>query len=79
MIYLVGCTMFTNKTNRNIELIYLEAMVDLNKVNRWLWGGITLAHLYHYLTDYVRSGTKTMDDCVTLLMVINLILFVYLI
>lgn len=79
MLYLVVCMLFANKTKINIELIYLEAMVDLNRVNRWSWEGMTLAHLYHYLTDFVRPGMKTMDGCVTLLMIINLIIFVYLI
>jgi len=38
-----------------------------------------LAYLYHYLDDFVRLRNKTMVGCVTLLMVINLILFLYLI
>jgi hypothetical protein len=53
--------------------------MDLNTVGRWLWGGMALAYLYHYLDDFVRPCNKTMTGCVTLMMVINLILFVYVI
>lgn len=49
-MYLVGCTLFTNKTDKHTEVIYLECTVDLTAMNRWLWGGMTLAHLYHYMT-----------------------------
>lgn len=79
LIYLVGCTLFTNKTDKHTEVINLECMVDLTAMNRWLWGGMKLAHLYHYLTDSVQPRTKTMSGCVTLLMVINSIMFIYLI
>lgn len=47
ILYLVGSTLFANKTNIHINMIYLECMVDLNTVGRWSWGGMTLAYLYY--------------------------------
>jgi hypothetical protein len=70
LLYLVGSALFTNKTNRNIDLVYLDCMTDFNAIGKWSWGGMTLAYLYDYLDDYVRLRNKTMAGCVTLLMVI---------
>lgn len=69
LLYLVGSALFTNKTNRHINLIYLDCMADLHAIGKWSWGGMTLAYLYGYLDDYVRLNNKMMADCVTLLMV----------
>ena len=69
LLYLVGCTLFTNKTNRHIDLIYLDCMADLNAIGKWSWGGITLAYLYDYLDNFVRLNNMTMAGCVTLLTV----------
>jgi len=68
--YLVGSALFTNKTNRHINLIYLDCMTDLQAIGKWSWGGMTLAYLYDYLDDSVRLNNITMTGCVTLLMII---------
>jgi len=70
LLYLVGSVLFTNKTNRHIDLIYLDCMVDLNAIGKWSWGGMTLTYLYDYLDDFVHLCNKTMSGCVTLFMVI---------
>ena len=58
LLYLVGCAMFTNKTNRHIDLIYLDCMADLQAIGKWSWGGMTLAYLYDYLDDSVRLNNR---------------------
>jgi len=70
LIYLVDSALFTNKTNRHIDLIYLDCMVNLQAIGKWSWGGITLAYLYNYLDDFVRLNNRTMAGYTTLLMVI---------
>jgi hypothetical protein len=70
LLYLVGCALFTNKTNRHIDLIYLDCMTDLQAIGKWSQGGMTLAYLYDYLDDFVRSNNITMAGSTTLLMVI---------
>jgi len=35
LLYLVGCALFTNKTNRHIDLIYLDCMADLQAIGKW--------------------------------------------
>jgi len=70
LLYLVGSTLFTNKMNIHIDLIYLDCMADLQAIGKWSWGGMTLAYLYDYLHDSVLLNNRTMTGCVTLLMVI---------
>jgi len=76
LLYIAGSALFTNKTNRDIDVIYLDCMVDLNAIGKWSWGGMTLAYLYDYLDDFVHLCNKTMAGCVTLLMVTYLIFFI---
>ena len=70
LLYLVGCALFTNKTNKHIDLIYLHCMADLQAIGKWSWGGMTLAYLYNYLDDSIILNNITMFGCTTLLMVI---------
>jgi len=72
LLYLVGSTLFTNKTNIPIDMVYLDCMVDLNAIGKWSWGEMILAYLYDYLDDFVCPCNKTMAGCVTFMMVINL-------
>jgi hypothetical protein len=70
LLYLVGCALFTNKTNSHINLIYLDCMADLQAIGKWSWGGMTLAYLYDYLDDSVILNNRTMAGSTTLIMVI---------
>ena len=70
LLYLVGSVLLTNKTNRHIDLIYLDYMADLQAIGKWSWGGMTLTYLYDYLDDSVILNNITMVGCTTLLMVI---------
>jgi len=46
LLYLVGSALFTNKTNRHIDLVYLDRVTDLQAIGKWSWGEMTLAYLY---------------------------------
>jgi hypothetical protein len=39
LLYLIGSALFTNKTNRRIDLVYIDYMVDLNVIGKWSWEG----------------------------------------
>nr|ABN08023.1 IMP dehydrogenase/GMP reductase, related [Medicago truncatula] len=69
LLYLVGCAMFTNKTNRHIDLIYLDCMADLQAIGKWSWGGMALAYLFDYVDDSVILNNRTMAGSTTLFMV----------
>lgn len=68
LLYLVGCALFTNKTNRHFDLIYLDCMADLQAIGKWSWGGMALAYLYAYLDDSVILNNRTMAWSTTLFM-----------
>jgi len=46
LLFLVGLTLFTNKTNKNVNLIWLEGTHDLYMVHEWSWGRVTLDFVY---------------------------------
>jgi len=45
LVFMVECTMFTNKSNKNINLIWLDAMQDLDMIHKssWGWNGTSLS------------------------------------
>jgi hypothetical protein len=51
LLYLVGCLLFGDKSNKLIELIYLTTMEDYATMSDYMWGGMTLAYLYHCLSE----------------------------
>lgn len=65
--FLVGCTIFTDNSNKHINMIWLNVIRDLGKIHAWSGGGMTLAYLYHYLckaTDFAKTfiGGYMTDD-----------------
>jgi hypothetical protein len=49
LLYLIGGTIFTNKSMQYVDVIFLTYLQDLSLVNTWNWGASGLAYLYHYL------------------------------
>ncbi|GAU27956.1 hypothetical protein TSUD_146740 [Trifolium subterraneum] len=49
LLYLIGGTIFTNKSMQYVYVIFLTYLQDLSLVNTWNWGASGLAYLYHYL------------------------------
>ena len=56
LLLLVGYTIFANKNNKSVNLIWLKAFQNLDTLVEWSWGGMTLAFLYSQL--YLTSGAK---------------------
>jgi hypothetical protein len=71
LLYLVGCLLFGDKSNKHIELIYLTTMEDYAAMGDYSWGGMTLEYLYHCLSEVSLLDGKALGGSVTLLMVIN--------
>jgi hypothetical protein len=57
LLYLLGATIFTNKSGQYVDVIFLTYLQDLNVVNTWNWGASGLAYLYNYLD--IASCPKT--------------------
>ncbi|GAU10078.1 hypothetical protein TSUD_423770, partial [Trifolium subterraneum] len=49
LLFLVGATIFTNKSAQYVDVIFLQYFQDLNTVNQWNWGASGLAYLYNYM------------------------------
>ena len=71
LLYLVGCLLFGDKSNKRIELIYLSTMDDYAGMRNYSLGGMTLAYLYHCLFEVSLPGGRALGGNVTLLTVRN--------
>ncbi|XP_039685571.1 protein MAIN-LIKE 2-like [Medicago truncatula] len=68
LLYLVGCLLFGDRSNKRIELIYLTTMADgYTGMRNYSWGAMTLAYLYGELADACRPGHRALGGSVTLL------------
>ena len=71
-LYLVGCLLIGDKSNKCIELVYLTTMEDgYAGMHNYSWGGMTLAYLYHCLAEASLPGDRALGGSVTLLTVRN--------
>ncbi|GAU12707.1 hypothetical protein TSUD_121990 [Trifolium subterraneum] len=67
LLFLVGCTIFSNKTSYYLHVVYIQYFQDLSSVHEWNWGAAALVHLQHYLDDASQAGTSQMAGYMTLL------------
>ena len=49
LLYLLGCTLFTDKSATRVPIFYLELLMDFGQIKLHAWGVAALAHLYHQL------------------------------
>ena len=72
LLYLVGCLLFGDKSNKRIELVYLTTMEDgYARMRNYSWGEMTLAYLYHCLAEASLPGDRALGGSVTPLTVKN--------
>jgi len=72
LLYLVGCLLFGDKSNKHIELVYLTTRDDgYAGMHNYSLGGMTLAYLYHYLAEASLPGDRALGGSVTLFTVKN--------
>jgi len=73
LLYLVGCLLFGDRSNKRIELVYMTTMEEgYAGMRNYSWGGMTLAYLYAELAEACLPGDKALGGSVTLLTVRNL-------
>jgi len=51
LLYLVGITLFIDKSQTYVDVVYLRYFRDLVVVSSFSWGAATLAHLYRELNN----------------------------
>lgn len=67
LLYLVGCTIFTDKSGTRVNLQYLKFFTVLENVSNYAWGSGCLAWLYRQLGYASRAGVKQIGGYLTLL------------
>ncbi|KAK1285577.1 hypothetical protein QJS10_CPB20g00780 [Acorus calamus] len=67
LLYLLGCTIFPDKTGTYVSVEHLQYLEDLDRVKEFSWGAATLVHLYRGLGMASRAKCKTISGYLTLL------------
>ncbi|KAK2401697.1 hypothetical protein QL285_051272 [Trifolium repens] len=67
LIFLVGCTIFSNKSNYYVEVVYLQFFQDLSTVHQWNWGAAALSHLEMDLDQASLAKTTQMAGYISFL------------
>jgi len=78
LLLLLGWTIFSGKNSKNINLLWLLALQDMDELDNWSWGGMRLAFLYEQLSLTSDSSVASCGDYMTLLVVIFVFLLFYL-
>lgn len=67
LLFLLGCTLFTDKSTTWVPIMYLKLLTKLWELHEYAWGATTLAHLYRQLGMTNRVDVKQMVGYITLL------------
>ena len=66
---LMGIMIFTNKSQWNVDVVYLRYFRDLDLVAGYSWGAAALTHLYRELNNAARWNCSQVAGYLTLLQV----------
>jgi len=69
LLYLVGITLFIDKSQNVVDVVYLRYFRDLDHVVGYSWGAAALAHLYRELNNAARWNYSQVAGYLTLLQV----------
>jgi len=69
LLYLVGITIFTDKSQWDVDVVYLRYFRDLDLVVGYSWGAAALAHLYKELKNAAHWNCSQVTGYLTLLQV----------
>jgi len=69
LLYLVGITIFTDKSQWVVDVVYLRYFRDLDLVAGYSWGAAALAHLYRELSNAAYWNCSQVAGYLTLLQV----------
>ena len=67
LLFLLGCTLFADKTATRVPVVYLTLLADLDADSTYAWGAGALAFLYRHLGLATRSGVQQMAGYMTLM------------
>jgi hypothetical protein len=58
LLYLVCCTIFSNKSQNYRDVVYLQYFEDLSEVGNWNWGAAALVYLQAYMAKSCKKLGK---------------------
>ena len=66
LLHMVGCTLFANKSDTHVHVVFLDDIHDLTQSGSYTWGATTLVHMYDNLNDASKSNAKQLAGYNTL-------------
>jgi len=69
LLFLLGSTLFPDKSQNRIPITYLDLVEDHQEVRATSWASAALCHLYRSLREASRAEAKLVSFCYTLLQV----------
>ncbi|XP_028091890.1 protein MAIN-LIKE 2-like [Camellia sinensis] len=67
LLFMLGCTLFSDKSGTRVPVVYLGLLMDLGFIHTYAWGAAALAFLYRQLRYASRSRVKQIGGYMTLL------------
>ncbi|GAU21138.1 hypothetical protein TSUD_10550 [Trifolium subterraneum] len=66
LLFVVGCTIFSNKSSYYLDVVYIQYFADLSSVHEWNWGSAALVHLQNYLDYASQAGSSQLAGYMSL-------------
>jgi len=70
LLYLVGCTLFSDKSGTRVFVEYLQLFEKLGQISSYVWGAAALTYQYRQLGYASRGGIKQIARYMPLLEVL---------
>lgn len=77
VLYLLGTTVFTDKSGSRVKVRYLQALVDLEATDSYIRGEMALAYIYDQVNDASITTCRQVDGYATLIHVYIIIALIF--
>ncbi|KAF9588547.1 hypothetical protein IFM89_013041, partial [Coptis chinensis] len=67
LLFLLGCTIFNDKSEVGVHVAYLQVLLEVDNVSKYAWGAAALAYLYRELAKASQRNGRQVTRCMTLL------------
>ncbi|KAF9603417.1 hypothetical protein IFM89_036118 [Coptis chinensis] len=67
LLFLLGCTIFNDKSGVGVHVAYLQVLLEVDNVSKYAWGAAALAYLYRELAKASQQNGRQVAGCMTLL------------
>jgi len=67
LLYLVGCTIFADKSDTRVSIMYLPLFENIGSVSSYTWGATALVYLYRQLGISSRMNIRQIAGFLPLL------------